>query len=128
MPFQKEAGISGHDARSRFCQSSILLQYVIRFNHILFPGLFNSFFMSTNKKSSTATWISWKFNKTIWQIGKRISHNSPVNYRWNVMTLANAVIALFGYHKEQQIEYNGSSGHSWDWMEERQFASIVCDN
>ena len=44
------------------------------------------------------------------------------------MTLADAVIALFGYHKEQQIEYNGSSGHSWDCMEERQFASIICDN
>ena len=44
---------------------------------------------------------------------QRISHNSPVNYPRNVMTLADAVIALFGYHIEQKIVYNGSSRHSW---------------
>ena len=58
----------------------------------------------------------------------RISHNSPVNFHWILMSLADAVIALFGYQKEHQIVHISSSTHSWGWMEERYFAIIVCDN
>ena len=69
-----------------------------------------------------------KLNKNIWRIHQRISHNSPVNYHWILMPLADAVIALFGYQKEHQIVHISSSTHSWGWMEERYFAIIVCDN